>query len=1333
MSVKSSYRMTGEDPRSCSYVLVVGERDRNCQVGMELDISTQGSHFHHTLKEDQEEDDEATEGPSEPNQGFDDDDEDDDDSPSGARPASGGASFGPSIDLARGLEPPPSTPKEDPPPSSIIEKTTTHLARHIDKGKGILTSSNDNSASEIEKLTRRDKMKGRARPPSSPESEESWTVDCPCGVNYDDGEEMVDCDECGVWVHTGCCRILKGHTSYVCDKCKFKKNKESEESEVAQLLVELPSKTPPLEEKVFTLRSELSREERAHVQGIPGGDPSFFVGVSPVFSRQLWEYSGYVPKVFQFNYNDLPQEKAGARVLFAEYAETRAEDSILDFASGEHQDGKLVNTDIHPLGEAHAENNYFSWEKHNKRESRKEAKYRLREQQEDFIKNHYHSKRRRDANSKRDFTSKKRSKSFGADDYQSAPRRSYDETTIPLKSARIASRNLKSYSIYNSVEDADAYPATKFNNNTKVEELGPQSFGFNSREAGIASDGSFRKHLATKAARKVAPVSCGRSEQEECKGICRALENSSVQEMHDIRKEQEPFARTKLCANKSDGDVSKLKDDFGSSGQIEVKAVSAGHAHISLANAKEISPRARSSFILNTKEQLDETLLEQSPSPISGKIDMKSESVGYFLGYLQQRGARKLGKQHRSNDDDNVAARQQYLSRKQAEHNSSANSSDDDDRPLSIRFTNESHAADLPHTGTNQPNNQLSGDDLPRANDQDLAPLHSPSSRQDADEASLISIKVLKAAVQNLHEVVDDSIKASPSSIQTGPSQLADLSSPTLSGPGVDSKQLGFMKMDSASPPSERTQNVGVSQPIPSFKTYVGSPIVSNNKSYSSVVSKGGSSLSNPHVNSNSTSYLRSKTNDTKKADGMSGDLNEESTSLSLENDPKELSKVAGSGKCAAVRGTSHLKAPKQSGQLLDSGAQVNQSLPQNRHSLKSLATSLPHKAEKPGLAAGSKSTTVLLSPSHASTVDVQMQGMDCMRPVLNDEELALLLHQELNSSPRVPRVARVRQGGAGAHPFSTKRSAMAITPVTSNATQKDPHLIYRRKNKDESHGEVAHESESPGVSAKQGAGMVTHGGSGGVIDRQPQSDSFGDMDDRDRKMSADNILTLPGLIEDILNEKGSNASYDLICEEVLPHWSKLRKHNGERYAYTSHRQAVLDCLRNRSAWSHLIDRGPKTNLGRKRRRLESAVASESEHAEQSSHLHDGCEELSLKALKESEVDPSETWPLSDSNKEADLSLPEEVPKGKRKARRGRRLTPQSRGHGTRAHNGRSERLGEFAQGTDDDFDHMVSPFSEEPASSSEDEEIYIHRGAGRHISRHRGSSVDSEDDEVDL
>lgn len=45
-----------------------------------------------------------------------------------------------------------------------------------------------------------------------------------------------------------------------------------------------------------------------------------------------------------------------------------------------------------------------------------------------------------------------------------------------------------------------------------------------------------------------------------------------------------------------------------------------------------------------------------------------------------------------------------------------------------------------------------------------------------------------------------------------------------------------------------------------------------------------------------------------------------------------------------------------------------------------------------------------------------------------------------------------------------------------------------------------------------------------------------------------------------------------------LQHWHNLRKHNGERYAYSSHSQAVLDCLRNRNEWARLIDRGPKVH-----------------------------------------------------------------------------------------------------------------------------------------------------------
>ena len=51
------------------------------------------------------------------------------------------------------------------------------------------------------------------------------------------------------------------------------------------------------------------------------------------------------------------------------------------------------------------------------------------------------------------------------------------------------------------------------------------------------------------------------------------------------------------------------------------------------------------------------------------------------------------------------------------------------------------------------------------------------------------------------------------------------------------------------------------------------------------------------------------------------------------------------------------------------------------------------------------------------------------------------------------------------------------------------------------------------------------------------------------------------------------NVFYSCVLSQ---HWHNLRKHNGERYAYSSHSQAVLDCLRNRHEWARLVDRGPK-------------------------------------------------------------------------------------------------------------------------------------------------------------
>lgn len=135
---------------------------------------------------------------------------------------------------------------------------------------------------------------------------ESWTVDCVCGVNFDDGKEMVDCDECGVWVHTWCSRYVKGDDLFVCHKCKIKKN----DDELSKLSVtkSLRMENSSIQSETVVLKtcSEIPIEERVHVQGVPGGDLALFECVSSVFSRQLWKCSGYVPKKFRFQYREFP-------------------------------------------------------------------------------------------------------------------------------------------------------------------------------------------------------------------------------------------------------------------------------------------------------------------------------------------------------------------------------------------------------------------------------------------------------------------------------------------------------------------------------------------------------------------------------------------------------------------------------------------------------------------------------------------------------------------------------------------------------------------------------------------------------------------------------------------------------------------------------------------------------------------------------------------------------------------------------------------------------------------------------------------------------------------
>ncbi|GAQ85164.1 RING/FYVE/PHD zinc finger superfamily protein [Klebsormidium nitens] len=170
--------------------------------------------------------------------------------------------------------------------------------------------------------------------------DDGWTVACPCGITYDDGEEMVECDACRVWVHTRCCRVPRGLTHYVCERCRGEQHRKQlrEEVEVAALLADLPSarSTPfderspffsnsstsfpdtepaSLAERTLALQSQTSFDEgysidfplsqRVHTHGVTGGEEVALSG-APFFSKQLWRHQLMVPKPMDLQAPELP-------------------------------------------------------------------------------------------------------------------------------------------------------------------------------------------------------------------------------------------------------------------------------------------------------------------------------------------------------------------------------------------------------------------------------------------------------------------------------------------------------------------------------------------------------------------------------------------------------------------------------------------------------------------------------------------------------------------------------------------------------------------------------------------------------------------------------------------------------------------------------------------------------------------------------------------------------------------------------------------------------------------------------------------------------------------
>ncbi|CAM0907849.1 unnamed protein product [Alopecurus aequalis] len=218
----------------------------------------------------------------------------------------------------------------------------------------------------------------------------------------------------------------------------------------------------------------------------------------------------------------------------------------------------------------------------------------------------------------------------------------------------------------------------------------------------------------------------------------------------------------------------------------------------------------------------------------------------------------------------------------------------------------------------------------------------------------------------------------------------------------------------------------------------------------------------------------------------------------------------------------------------------------------------------------------------------------------LSDEQLALLLHQQLNSSPRVPRVPRCHQTGSmqmlhqtGASVFSKRSSAHGgrdQTPVLKKRHKDDVALrdnddskrsgkvsLVERKHRDYS----TERTPSVKESCKLADNIVLEEQNHGMHSNETATGLA-----KDDLMDSDLPRSLPGFIDEIIS-RNRNITYEELCDAIGEHWRDYVKPKGEDYAYSSFLHAVDECLRTKSEWAHLVDQAPKTNPN-KRRKVES-------------------------------------------------------------------------------------------------------------------------------------------------
>ncbi|XP_031259072.1 uncharacterized protein LOC116117184 isoform X1 [Pistacia vera] len=1076
----------------------------------------------------------------------------------------------------------------------------------------------------------------------------SWTVDCVCGVTFDDGEEMVNCDECGVWVHTRCSKYVKGEESFACDKCKSKNNRnsshnDSEETEVAQLLVELPTKTVRLESsysgparRPVRLWTDIPMENRVHVQGIPGGDPQLFHGLSSVFTPELWKCTGYVPKKFNFQYREFPcwDEKEGVHLK----EEDNDNENPVDKGAGV----------------------LFSLSKESILETPMGVLAGMREREEEV----------------------------GFDRKVCSKEMKWEGEGVDVRRSQNGMKKERSL-----LRTVVVHPGKR-----------------KKEDSGISKDRSGKKK-----ARAVEKEADERKKSlHASRTVFRPTSDAKQLEFYEDRGPKSSKTDIQIIKSKN------VRED------VHHEPVSDGH----LAEDTGVD-RSKNNLAANDCP-LDALSSDVSRHFYSNGDGLKQEMASHQLPAAVKSSPTTddiAGSMLEDNDTRNVSVK--------PEGDSIALDKVDDSHEASSKTAQKPHVEDVVNVGPEVGNNQVLEDSsgvcrssvMPYvevktevANDDSRGSLNLQSSPGDAkvqnkaynhmSENSKVNYLMATCSQSSDHkaqgaertsEAVSDyhsdkvpEVSGDPCHIRR---ELDGLDSPMQmqksspepkqdSGSVMEQSKLEGNSLNSVALTSQQKMVVAVGK---------SSSILSNTVVTKSSASENLKPADTQNSNLNAKQRVSSENNVSIKKDRAVSDIvRDEEKQDMLRKSTKEhskssvnpLSKVSHSSRTLHATSKRTMSDSKDSvpfsSSKLSSGQNVAvasvsgesagsvQSQTQNKMS----TSGLPLRSEKLNQANFQPSPKV----NHAASM--HPPAASNAPAILSDEELALLLHQELNSSPRVPRVPRVRHTGTLPQLASPTATSM-LMKRSSSSGGKDHNLVSRRKSKDASKDGVRPSRELDDEARKvdrvpsspdlrrhdmgyaadsytrredNGSPTAVHSvkknmpslsnttaNSGPSSSTEVNDHNVSSVRYSPRNISDDDTgtnrgpvhRTLPGLINDIMG-KGKRMTYEELCNAVLPHWPHLRKHNGERYAYSSHSQAVLDCLRNRHEWARLVDRGPKTSSTRKRRKFDADESEDNEYGNGRTG-----KEVESKSLE---------------------SQREEFPKGKRKARKRRRLALQGRG-----------------------------------------------------------------------